>query len=126
MFSDHLRKISEVPRRTLLGVAACFVILLQLGAMAMVADGQMKKAQARATLLTSERIAAAHCMERSMGAARHSCVQQARAESLSFATVDYSLARPSGQAVASNTDVDDGALAIPQMRDFRPVLLAPR
>ncbi len=126
MFSDHLRKISEIPHRTLLGVAAGFVILFQLGAIAMVANGQMKKAQARATLLTSERIAAANCVARSTGAERHSCVQRAMAEFQSSATVDYRLARPSGQAVASNADVEGGAQAIPRMRDFSPVLLAPR
>ena len=123
MFSEHLRKINEIPRRTLLGVAGGFLILCQLGAIAMVADEQVKKAQVRETQRTSERIAAAHCMESTMGAARHSCLQQAKAANLPS---EVAGPRQNGQAVASNFDVESGALAAHRMQDFRPAIFTPR
>jgi hypothetical protein len=123
MFSDHLRKIKEIPYKTLLGVAGGFLILCQLVALAMVADEQVKKAQVREAQRTSERIAAAHCMESTMGAARHSCLQQAKAANLPSELVDP---RQSGQAVASNFDVESSALAAHRMQDFRPAMFTPR
>lgn len=123
MFSDHLRKIQEIPHKTLLGVAGGFVILCQLVALAMVADEQVKKAQVRETQRISERIATAHCMESSMGAARHSCLQQAKAANLPSEVADP---RQNSQAVASNFDGGSGALAARQMEDFRPAMFTPR
>ena len=123
MFSDHLRKINAIPRRTLLGVAGGFLILCQLVALAMVADEQVKKAQARETQRTSERIATAHCMESSMGAARHSCLQQAKVASLPAAVTDP---RQGGEAVASNFSLESSALATHQRQDFRPATFTPR
>lgn len=123
MFSDHLRKIKEIPYKTLLGVAGGFLILCQLVALAMVADEQVKKAQVRDTQRISERIATAHCMESSMGVARHSCLQQAKAANLPSEVVDP---RQNGQAVASNFDGGSGALAAHQMQDFRPAMFTPR
>ena len=123
MFSDHLRKIKEIPHNTLLGMAAGFVILCQLVALAMVADEQVKKAQVRETQRISERIATAHCMESSMGAARHSCLQQAKTANLPSEVADP---RQNSQAVASNFDGGSGALAAHQMQDFRPAMFTPR
>jgi len=123
MFSDHLQIINDIPHKTLLGVAGGLVILCQLVAMAMVADEQVKKAQVRETQRTLERIAAAHCMESTMGAARHSCLQQAKAANFPSAV---SAPEQSGQAVASNFDVESSALATHQMQDFRPALFTPR
>jgi hypothetical protein len=79
MFSDHLPKIDEVPSRVLFLVAAGLVILCQLVAMAMVVDGQVSMAQVRDALRISERAAINLCMESSLGAARHDCMQQAQA-----------------------------------------------
>ena len=121
MFSDHLRKINEIPRKTLLGVAGGFLILCQLVALAMVADEQVKKAQVREAQRTSERIAAAHCWESSMGAARHSCLQQAKTASLPAAVADPGQA---GEAVASNFSVENG-VATHQRQDFRPAMFTP-
>lgn len=78
MFSDHLRKIDEMPYKTMLGVAAGLVILCQLAAMAFVADAQVAKARLRDEQRRAELVAIAHCMETSAGAARHNCIQQAR------------------------------------------------
>jgi len=123
MFSDHVAKINAIPRKTLLGVAGGFLILCQLVALAMVADEQVKKAQARETLRISERIATAHCMESSMGAARHSCLQQAKAAGLPAAVTDP---RQVGEAVASNFSPESSALAAHQRQDFRPAMFTPR
>jgi hypothetical protein len=78
MFSDHLRKIDEMPYKTMLLIAAGLVILCQLAAMAFVADSQVAKAKLRDEQRRAELVAIAHCMETSAGAARHSCIQQAR------------------------------------------------
>ena len=78
MFSDHLRKIDEMPYKTMLLVAAGLVILCQLAAMAFVADSQVAKAKLRDEQRQAELTAIAHCMETSAGAARHNCIQQAR------------------------------------------------
>ena len=78
MFSDHLRKIDEMPYKTMLLVAAGLVILCQLAAMAFVADSQVAKAKLRDEQRQAELAAIAHCMETSAGAARQSCIQQAR------------------------------------------------
>lgn len=79
MFSDHLPKIDEVPSRILFMVAAGLVLLCQLAAMALVVDGQVNLAQVRNALRISERSAVIHCMESSLGATRHSCIEQANA-----------------------------------------------
>jgi hypothetical protein len=78
MFSDHLRKFDEMPYKTLLLVAAGLVILCQLAAMAFVADAQVAKAKVRDDQRRAEFMAIAQCMETRAGAARHSCIQQAR------------------------------------------------
>lgn len=78
MFSVHLRKFDELPYKTLLMVAAGLVILCQLAALAVVADSQVAKARLRDEQRRAELVVIAHCMETSAGAARHSCIQQAR------------------------------------------------
>jgi hypothetical protein len=78
MFSDHLRKFDEMPYKTLLLVAAGLVILCQLAAMAFVADSQVARAKVRDDQRKAELTAIAQCMETRAGAARHSCIQQAR------------------------------------------------
>jgi hypothetical protein len=78
MFSDHLRKIDEIPYKTLLLVAAGLVILCQLAAMAFVAESQVAKAKERDDQRRAELMAISQCMETSAGAARSRCIQQAR------------------------------------------------
>lgn len=78
MFSEHLRKFDEMPYKTLLWVAAALVILCQLAGVAFVADAQVAKAKARDDQRRAELVAIAHCMEARAGAARNSCIQQAR------------------------------------------------
>jgi hypothetical protein len=78
MFSDHLKKFDEIRYRTLLWVAAGLVLLCQLVAVAFVADEQVTKARIREFQRHTEMLAIAQCIENSAGAARQSCIQQAR------------------------------------------------
>lgn len=76
MFSDHVQKIDRTSGRTLFLIAGALVILCQLVAMGIVADGQVQKAAARDSHLSSQRLALAQCFENNFGAERGSCVRQ--------------------------------------------------
>ena len=78
MFSDYLKKFDEMPYKTLLWVAAVLVFLCQLVAVGVVADEQVAKAKIRDYQRHTEMLAIAQCVENSAGAARQSCIQQAR------------------------------------------------
>lgn len=73
MFSDHLQKIDQAPRKTLLLVAAGLVIVCQLVAMALVAGEQVQKAQMRGDSDASRQAAVASCVEVSRGVAVKDC-----------------------------------------------------
>jgi hypothetical protein len=115
MFSDHLPKIDEVPNRTLFMVAAGLVILCQLVAMTLVVDGQVNMAQVRDALRVSERTAINRCMESSLGAARHSCIQQAKAPAPDG---------PSTQALADTEESDITALPANPAQGLLPASFA--
>ncbi len=94
MFSSHLPMPKFVLAREHVYIgAAVLVLFVMLGGVASVAGNQVQKAQARESLLASQKSAVAHCMEVMRGVALNSCIQQARAE------VDGSQA----MAVVSNT-----------------------
>jgi hypothetical protein len=120
MFSDHLPKIDEVPNRMLFLVAAGLVILCQLVAMAMVADGQVSMAQVRDALRISERTAINQCMENSLGAARHNCILQAQAANAPVQDGQ------STQALADTEESDITALPANPVQGLLPASLAPR
>lgn len=82
MFSDHLRKVDEAPTRTLLLIAAGLVIVCQLVAMVLVADGQVEKAQMREASQASARAATAWCVESSRGAALRQCDRPSTSDSV--------------------------------------------
>jgi hypothetical protein len=73
MFSDNLSIIDEAPTKTLLMIAAGLVLVCQLVAMVMVADGQVEKAQLREARQATARAATAWCIESSRGAALRDC-----------------------------------------------------
>ena len=73
MFSDHLSKIDRAPTKTLLMVAGGLVIICQLVAMAMVAGGQVEKAQLREANQASLMAATVWCLQSSRGAAVSEC-----------------------------------------------------
>ena len=119
MFSDHLPKIDEVPSKMLFLVAAGLVILCQLAAMALVVDGQVNLAQDRDAMRDSERTAINQCMESRLGAARHDCIQQAKAANTSMQD------RQSMQALSDTEESDITALPAKQMQGFVPASFAP-
>ena len=74
MFSDRLRKIDHTSGKTLLLIAGCLLIVGQLVAMVMVAQGQVEKAHAREATQASQRTATSWCIETSRGAELRGCV----------------------------------------------------
>ncbi|OGA97560.1 MAG: hypothetical protein A3E79_08455 [Burkholderiales bacterium RIFCSPHIGHO2_12_FULL_61_11] len=113
MFSDHLQKIDKVSSKTLLGVAAGLVIVCQLIAMALVADGQVKNAQWRDA---SERIVMAQCRQSPMGGARQSCIEQARAALSPSREADT---RQIAKAADSTSDIES-TMPSHQVQSFMP------
>jgi hypothetical protein len=118
MFSDHLLKFDEVPSRVLFLLAAGLVVLCQLVAMAMVVDGQVSMAQVRDASRVSERTAINQCMESSLGATRHSCIQQVKAANAP--TQDG----PSTQALADIEESDITALPANPLQGLLPASFA--
>jgi hypothetical protein len=118
MFSDHLPKIDELPSRTLFIVAAGLVILCQLVAMTLVVDGQVNMAQVRDMLRVSERMAINQCMESSLGATRHNCIQQVQ---IVNAPVQNG---QSTQVLADTEESDITALPAKAVQDLLPASIA--
>lgn len=80
MFSTHMPQVNAIPREYLyLGAGAVLIVSL-LAAIAMVAGGEVKKAQARDAMLASQQTAVAYCVETLRGAALSNCVRHARAD----------------------------------------------
>ena len=98
-------------------VAAGLVLLCQLVAMALVVDGQMNLAQVRDALRISERTAVIRCMESSLGATRHSCIEQANAAN---ALAQDGPVNPSTQALADTEESDITALPPRPVQAFMP------
>lgn len=125
MFSDHLNKIDNVSTGKLWAIAGGAVILCQLVAFAMVADGQVKKAEVRESRLAFERVAVANCMESSVGAARHACLQQARSSN-TYLTAEAKGGVPltSGSQMARNETGLGAAPNAPALSGMMPVSFA--
>lgn len=129
MFSDHLQKFEKISGETLFCVAAGLVILCQLVAMALVADGQVQKAQLRDARQAAETSAMAQCMDASTIAARQGCIQQARADAMPVHSADTV---QSGRMLASGSEgstSETGNWAKPmhsQIQGLMPLALANR
>lgn len=80
MFSTHMPQVNTVPREYLYLGAGVVLMVSLLAAIAMVAGGEVKKAQARDSLLASQQTAVAYCVETLRGAALSNCVRHARAD----------------------------------------------
>ncbi len=117
MFFDHLKKIDHMPYRTMLGLAACLVILCQLVAMVLVVDGQVRKAKARDSSLGSQRLAIAQCNEASSAAARQSCIQQTIAASSPPHDPE---AATQVQTLANSAPFDSGGVSTGKVQAFMP------
>lgn len=80
MFSTHMPQVHTIPREYLFLGAGVVLMVSLLAAIAMVASGEVKKAQARNSLLASQQTAVAYCVETLRGAALSNCVRHARAD----------------------------------------------
>ncbi len=75
MFSDHLQIIDNAPAKKMLFVAAGLVLVCQLVAMALVAEGQVEKAHVREASQASFQAAMASCIESSRGIDLNDCAR---------------------------------------------------
>lgn len=124
MFSDRLHHVNSghngIAGKVLLALGG-LAIVGQLGAVAMVADGQVRKAELRAYRAVAEQMAVRHCLESSIGATRHGCLLQARAD----AGNPIAMAAGPGTSIASSAAlgslVGAGSLASPDMPMVVPV-----
>ena len=77
MFSDHLPPVGKPQGRNWLLMAGVCVIFGQIGAMVLVANGQVKKAQLRDSRNTAQSLVIAQCVATSTGPNRNGCFSQA-------------------------------------------------
>jgi hypothetical protein len=101
MFSSHLPKIHTVPREYIFAGAGLLLVVSMLVGIAMVASGQVKKAELRESMLASQRTAMVQCMETLGGAELNKCIIQAQASPEVAARVT-TLADNSGSFSRSN------------------------
>lgn len=94
MFAEYLPKFQRMSRRTVFGIAAAAVVTVLIGALALVADGQVKNAQLREAQLADQRMAVAQCLENTRGAARASCASQGYTSGRSKGSVGQTPAAP--------------------------------
>lgn len=81
MFTSHMPPINQIPRQYFyLGAGVALIVGLLVG-MAVVASGEVKKAQARDLVLASQKNAMTYCVENLRGSAFNACMQKARADS---------------------------------------------
>ncbi|OOG36687.1 hypothetical protein [Polaromonas sp. A23] len=80
MFTYPTLSINTIPRQYFYAGAGIAVIFGLLVGIASVASGEVKKAQARESLLASQKSAMTYCVENLRGPAFNACMQQARAE----------------------------------------------
>jgi hypothetical protein len=79
MFSSHLPPLQSSPRNFLMLGAGVLLIVGLLAGIAAVAQGEVRKAKLRDTVLVSQRVAVAQCVETTRGAELNACIIQARA-----------------------------------------------
>lgn len=75
MFSDHLQIIDNAPPKKMLFAAAGLLVVCQLVALALVAEGQVEKAHVRDANQASFQAAMALCIESSRGIDLKDCAR---------------------------------------------------
>lgn len=75
MFSDHLQIIDNAPAKKMFFIAAGLVLVCQLVAMALVADGQVEKAHVREASQASFQAAMASCVANTRGIDMKDCTR---------------------------------------------------
>lgn len=79
MFSSNLPQVHTVPREIIFAGAGLLLVISLLVGMAMVASGQVKKAELRESMLASQRSAMVQCVETLGGTELNKCMMQAQA-----------------------------------------------
>ncbi len=100
MFSDYLSKIDQASAKTLLLIAAGLVVVCQLVAMVMVANGQVEKAQLREASHANARAATAWCIQSSSGAALRDCDSSTSSTPVTSKPSDAGFGIPTPQAIS--------------------------
>lgn len=80
MFSTQMPPVHTVPREYFYLSAGVVLMVGLLAAIAMVASGEVKKAQTRDSMLASQQTAVVSCVETLRGAAISNCMRHARAD----------------------------------------------
>lgn len=88
MFSDHLRKAEPGRARALLLIAGAVIMLGQLAGMALLASGQVDKAERREVQRQSRSAVFARCLEENTRAAAHKCRLQEQDTPTTLAVVE--------------------------------------
>ncbi|MDP1567070.1 MAG: hypothetical protein Q8L91_12525 [Polaromonas sp.] len=107
MFSSHLPEAHTVPRHYLFAGAGLMLVVGMLVGIAMVAGGQVKKAELRESMLAAQRTAMVQCMENLGGAELNKCIIQAQATP--DAEGRTTLADNSGSSFSRSTAVSAGS-----------------
>ena len=100
MFSDHTKKIDRNGVRVFFTVFGVIGIVGLLAAIAMLTDGEVRKAESRKSQMTTQRVALAQCFENAFGIASSNCTREIH-------TVD-GVKLVSGSVVDNNSLVRDG------------------
>lgn len=95
------RTTHRTSRRNVLLVVVAVLMVCQLTALGLVADGQVKKAEFRESQLTSQRMAMAQCFGVGARADRHLCMQRAQAEN--EPGMLYGVPSPAGTALLATS-----------------------
>ena len=110
MFSDNLEIIDNAPAKKMFLIAAGLVLVCQLVAMALVAEGQVEKAHAREASQASFQAAMASCIENSRGVDLKDCARLVPPGSTQ-ASVGPNEGQSSGKAV-SGAGVDSQSFTL--------------
>ena len=96
MFSEQLKPIDKMSANKMLLSAAAFVLVCMLIAMALVASGQMQKAELRQLSQANFQSAFANCLQNRQGSALQDCV------GLASSSTDMQVAEPQASSDGIN------------------------
>ena len=76
MFSDHPTTMGTVPANMWWWVTGVVLLVVQLVALGLVVQGQVRAAELSRAQMAQQRLAIAHCMQSSKAASRTACLAQ--------------------------------------------------
>ena len=112
MFSDHLPKSQRISNHHLFLIAAALVIVCQLVAIAMVAGGQVKRAELRESQLAAQKIALVSCFESSARFDRNNCTRYMQSENSTDASDHRIASNDSGFDASRSADSGTGFMNV--------------